>query len=43
MSTDKQRITVELSTPLDQPLQGWIEVIGIPLGSNTFKSYEVQH
>lgn len=41
MTTDKQKITVELQNPLDQPLQGWIEVIGIPVSSSTFRAYEV--
>jgi len=41
MTTDKQKITVELQNPLDQPLQGWIEVIGIPVSSSIFRAYEV--
>ncbi|CAG9798054.1 unnamed protein product [Chironomus riparius] len=41
MSTDKQRITVELDTPLDQPLQGWIEVVGMATSSNVFRAYEI--
>lgn len=41
MTTDKQRISIELDSPVDQPLQGWIEVIGIPLSNTTFKGYEI--
>jgi hypothetical protein len=34
-TTDKKTVTVALDSPLNQPLSGWIEVIGTPAGNGS--------
>lgn len=40
-TTDDLDVTIELSEPLNSPIKGWIEVIGIPTGANTIRNKEV--
>lgn len=43
-TTDKKTINVALETPLNQPLAGWIEIIGTPVeNGNTINCSEVKH
>ncbi|XP_055303028.1 uncharacterized protein LOC129568783 [Sitodiplosis mosellana] len=40
-SSDDQDVTIELSEPLNSPVKGWIEVIGIPTSANTIRNKEI--
>jgi Replication factor A protein 3 len=41
-TTDKKSIDVILDQPLNQPLEGWIEVLGKPMNAVTVKCSEVK-
>lgn len=40
-TTDDMEVTINLSEPLNAPVKGWIEVIGVPTGSNVIRNKEV--
>lgn len=40
-TTDDLDVTIEISEPLNSPVKGWIEVIGIPTSANTIRNKEV--
>lgn len=40
-TTDDIDVTISLSEPLNAPVKGWIEVIGVPTGPNTIRNKEV--
>lgn len=40
-TTDDMDVTINLSEPLNQPIKGWIEVIGVPSGPNAILNKEV--
>lgn len=40
-TTDDMDITISLSEPLNAPVKGWIEVIGVPTGTNSIRNKEV--
>lgn len=40
-TTDDMDITISLSEPLNAPVKGWIEVIGVPTGANSIRNKEV--
>ncbi|CRL01923.1 CLUMA_CG015179, isoform A [Clunio marinus] len=40
-STDKTVVNVALESPLNQPLSGWIEVIGKPVSASTLNCSEI--
>lgn len=40
-TTDDLDVTINLSEPLNSPVNGWIEVIGVPTGPNAIRNKEV--
>lgn len=40
-SSDDVEVTINLSEPLNSPVKGWIEVIGVPTSGNTIRNKEV--
>lgn len=40
-TTDDLDVTIGLSEPLNSPVVGWIEVIGIPTSGNAIRNKEV--
>ncbi|KAG5675556.1 hypothetical protein PVAND_005451 [Polypedilum vanderplanki] len=40
-TTDNKDVLVELDDPLNQPLQSWIEVIGVPKNGSTFRGEQI--
>lgn len=40
-TTDDMDVTISLSEPLNAPVKGWIEVIGVPTGPNAIRNKEV--
>lgn len=40
-TTDDQDVDVNLHEPLNTPVKGWIEIIGIPQSANTIQTNEV--
>lgn len=41
-STDDVDVTISLTEPLNAPVKGWIEVIGVPTGPNAIRNKEVR-
>jgi hypothetical protein len=41
VSVDKKSIDLKLDQPLNQPVTGWIEVLGTPISSDTVNCSEV--
>lgn len=41
-TTDDLDVTINLAEPLNQPVKGWIEVIGVPTGPNSIRNKEVR-
>lgn len=41
-TTDDMDVTITLSEPLNAPVKGWIEVIGIPTSPNAIRNKEVR-
>lgn len=40
-TTDNVEVKVMLSEPLNVPVKGWIEVIGVPIGADSIRNTEV--
>lgn len=40
-TTDDMEVTINLAEPLNTPIKGWIEVIGVPTSSNVIQNKEV--
>lgn len=40
-TTDDHDVTVALSEPLNTPIDGWVELIGIPTGADSIRCSEV--
>lgn len=40
-TTDDMDVTINLAEPLNSPVKGWIEVIGVPTSANTIRNKEV--
>lgn len=40
-TTDDMDVVINLSEPLNTPVKGWIEVIGVPTGGNAIRNKEV--
>lgn len=40
-TTDDMDVTISLSEPLNAPVKGWIEVIGVPTSPNAIRNKEV--
>lgn len=40
-TTDDLDVTISLAEPLNAPVKGWIEVIGVPTSANTIRNKEV--
>lgn len=40
-TTDEQLIRVSLSEPVNSPIQGWVEIIGVPTGTDHIRCDEV--
>lgn len=41
-TTDDLDITIDLAEPLNSPVKGWIEVIGVPTSANAIRNKEVR-
>lgn len=41
-TTDDLEVIINLAEPLNSPVKGWIEVIGMPTSANTIRNKEVR-